>query len=495
MTDEILRQVRVERAKKHFEYFCKQLQTLNEATGEVQPWPIDFKYINDYHNFVERERTTATLKARQLFITNYFSTRFLWNAWRNRADCGKTFNGIVISKTRDDAQEVNRRQQFMFDSMPEEFKLANPLAGRSKSVLEFEQSGRIKIFPASEHSGRAFTATEVLLDEFAFQQNAYSTLRANSALINTGRTKIHIVSTPNGKFNAYYDVWNDSHFKKYELHWSKHPERDALWAKEARKAYLTQEDWDREQELSFVVGAGRRCYPSFSMALHVQNFEEIGIKPIPGQPIYRCWDFGYMHPACVWWQFSPTGQVLVFAEMLGTEIMLTDWVPLITRYSEEKFGKDQWYIDWVDDAGNQTKDTATSKNEKRSIDVLKGYGLRPKSKLRRKKDLLDMVRSLLKPRPDGQPSLIIDSECGCYTQKYYGDEPRRESVLIDGFAGGYVLDSRKLPGGNLIVLDEPFKDGWYDHLQNCLEYGIAGAFDEISRPKKREKPKPKKRWR
>src|SRR5690606_3174378 len=51
-------------------------------------------------------------------------------------------------------------------------------------------------------------------------------------------------------------------------------------------------------------------------------------------------------------------------------------------------------------------------------------------------------------------------------------EQQPATFAIDGFEAGYVWDPklRSLQNGKRIAV--PLKDGYYEHAQNCLEYGV-----------------------
>ena len=48
----------------------------------------------------------------------------------------------------------------------------------------------------------------------------------------------------------------------------------------------------------------------------------------------------------------------------------------------------------------------------------------------------------------------------------------RCSILIDGFEAGYVFDDRKFVNAAFPNIRRPKKDGYYDHLQNTIEYAM-----------------------
>ncbi len=56
--------------------------------------------------------------------------------------------------------------------------------------------------------------------------------------------------------------------------------------------------------------------------------------------------------------------------------------------------------------------------------------------------------------------------------------PRAE-ILIDGFEAGYVYDDRTSVNSRLPNVRRPKKDGFYDHLQNTVEYAVL-AYGQTS---------------
>lgn len=463
-------------ARRDYWKFVRNISTFDEATQSVEPFPIDWPWLHRFHDEIEDNRLNLVLKSRQMFVSNYYASRFLWKAWRADLRQGTSFNSVIVSKRKEDAEELMRRAQIMYDSLPADYKEGNPVTIRSKTQLGFRYGGRILILPSGAHIGRTYTISESLMDEAAFHEYAHQTHAAMQATHGT-TGKVNVVSTPNGKFNLFYDLWADSGYNRIKIHWSDHPDRDESWMAEARRGYASQEDWDREQELSFAVSGGRRVYPTFGMASHVIPFEKHNIVPRHDRPMYRGWDFGYLHPAVVWWQFSDSGQVLVFNYALGTEVDLYEWVPMVQEMSAAQFGAKMQYVDCCDPAGNQRGDITGRKGEKTSVEVLRGFGIHPKSKrLGDKKHYNDIVRSLLRRGQDAKAGLIVDEASGCFTKRHYNDKERWEQVLIDGFLGGYVLKSRKLPIGEIFE-DTPLKDGWYDHVFDALEYSVATAFN------------------
>lgn len=479
----------IQRARRDFWFFAKHLETRDQIKKIVRPFPKpqDYPYLGDLVENELKHLWNITLKSRQVFCSNLYCGMFLWEMWRadvNEAgtDIPQVFGGFQISKRLDDAKELHNRTEFMYYSLPEHFREWNPVASKNKSEIILQRGGEIVSLPSGEDIGRTFTITWLLFDEAAFHKQGRA---AWTALVPTigDEGKASVISTPNGKDNMFYDLWSEDHnFCKNTIHWSQHPERDEAWAKKTRKGYIKQEDWDREQELSFEISAGPRMYPGFSRKINVVNFAKNEIKPLPNKPIIRSWDYGFVHPAVTWWQCSEVDQVRVFAEMMGTEIDLFSFAAEVKAFSEAKFGPDVRYIE-VDDpwAANQRSPSTSNKDHQTQRKILNGLGIYPNSKVEPLSAMQDKIRKLIKMRSDGQPGLIIDEDCSCWVRRALDKPLKKEAVLIDGFLGGYARKTLKTPSGE-IYIDEALKDGWYEHCMNALEFSISYFYNTMLEP-------------
>lgn len=193
------------------------------------------------------------------------------------------------------------------------------------------------------------------------------------------------------------------------------------------------------------VHTGRPVYPQFSKGNYVASIDyDIDL------PVFRSWDFGYGHPACLWSQFKD-GQLRVFAEKMGKNIYLDPFIVECRKFEETVFFpkvvsgvlKTIRYLDFCDPRGNDESDKGKS-----SIQILNEAGIWPTYRrtfieegVKAVRNLMDTVESKTR-----QPNLLIHPRC---------------SILIEGCRGGYALEDGK---------DKPRKDGYYDHIQDTLRY-------------------------
>jgi hypothetical protein len=226
------------------------------------------------------------------------------------------------------------------------------------------------------------------------------------------------------------------------LHYSADPTKDDAWVEEVKKGYPSLDVWRQEMELDFTKASGRRVYPDFKTELHVSK-----LSPIPYRDIWRGWDFGYHHPACIWLQVGDDDRLHILAELLGNEIILQDFANDVKALSKKLFHG--WEFK---DAGDPAVRARSDKNERTSADILRFNDIRIQSRPMQIKDGINLIRSLCVLRADEEVKMKVNENC---------------NMLIEGFLGGYQRNEE----------DEPIKDNYYEHLFDALRYAVTIIFD------------------
>lgn len=180
-------------------------------------------------------------------------------------------------------------------------------------------------------------------------------------------------------------------------------------------------------------------------------------------PILESWDFSHAHPAVAWLQFAPWGALLIHGELQGKDEYLDDFVPKVLAMRARLFGAERDFWVCCDPSGDDT----TSHGLKRTaVTVLSEHGIyaryvsgsnRPD---RRAFAIQQIAKFMLRLTKDG-PALIINPRC---------------KTLIDGFTAGYVYSENASYSERYGSIRKPLKDGYYDHLQNCIEYAILNFY-------------------
>ncbi len=188
--------------------------------------------------------------------------------------------------------------------------------------------------------------------------------------------------------------------------------------------------------------AGQPVYREFSYNIHVKEDLEYNRHA----PLFRFWDFGYRRPACIWAQFDDRGRLLILREEIGFCIEAAPWVRKCKGITAVEFDGTNEVYDYGDPAATQKKDTGSTLTVLNQEGIILGF---QRSLI---EEGLRQVRKILESLISGQPSIQFHRKC---------------RVVIEGMRGGYHLDDMGV---------KPVKDGFYDHLQDALRYGIINLF-------------------
>lgn len=217
-----------------------------------------------------------------------------------------------------------------------------------------------------------------------------------------------------------------------------------------RESY--DDDWIKrflDGEFGFIA-EGEAVYPEFKESIHVDK----SLKYLSQFPVVRSWDFGIHHPAVIISQIIGD-RLVILKEILGDNELIEDFGKRVKSYCEKSYGKGRGegglvaYEDFCDPAGNQKSD----KNPKTSVEILRGMKIYARSRSQHILDGVQIVRMMLhKTQIDAKPSLLVHPSC---------------TNVIEGLMGGYHYPQKYDGTGED---PKPFKDGYYDHLQDCIRY-------------------------
>lgn len=206
------------------------------------PWPAQVETLAA----LDRERLAVVLKARQLGISWLICAYVLYQCL---ASPGQTW--LFFSQGQDEADELIRRVLFLFDHHEDRARLPG-LAKANTAEIEWSNRSRILSRAATRRAGRSFTASGVVLDEFAFMQWGPAVLAATKPTIDAGG-RLVIISSADGQGSAYHQLWlaaegGDAGFAPIFLPWAARPDRGEGWRDRilAESPELTRADVLRE---------------------------------------------------------------------------------------------------------------------------------------------------------------------------------------------------------------------------------------------------------
>ena len=189
----------------------------------------------------------------------------------------------------------------------------------------------------------------------------------------------------------------------------------------------------------------------------------------PQVPLLEGWDFGHAHPAVVWEQRLPWGEVRVLGGVMGQDLFLADFVPIALRYRSTWCPNPLEIRSTCDPAGDQRSNQGIAQ---KATDLLADLGVNSQpceagNHVERRNFAIQRTADAMRRRTSmGEafsvhPRFVVVTGAGRVLET---------EVLADGFEAGYVWDERAFSNQLNPNTRRPKKDGWYDHTQNCHEY-------------------------
>jgi len=329
---------------------------------------------------------------------------------------------------------------------------------RNRSEVAFENGSVIRSLPATERTGRTFSATAVYLDEFAHMPWAEGIYQAVAPCAAQGG-RITVVSTPKGRGDAFWRLWQESGlgvrpFERLRIHWSECPEYNpegfpiddpderrrvgeaGAWYQAQRRRF-TEDQWAQEYECDFV-GSGSLVYREFDPELHVGRF-----RYNPEWPTYAGQDFGYVNPSvALIVQVSPSEDVFVIEEHYDTNRSASELARSVYRPACERYGVKAWYCD------------PSGRSE---MAELRAAGVPATARRSMVEEGVLAVRKLLRPPSGGAPKLHVDKQCrrliaeiGAYSYREGTDRVQKDAsdhgpdalryFVVNHFGGEVVVE-------------------------------------------------------
>jgi hypothetical protein len=284
--------------------FIESLSIEDKVSGSLIPftlWPFQREAVSTLN---DADRVFA-LKARQLGITWLVLAHLLYLGafWGNRLF-------LIASQSGSDAIDALHRIRILYNSLP-----VPPVALIKDNTEEiaFANGSRFESMKATKRAGRSKAAYAGFADEYAFWDWPEDQLTA----LDSACERLYAVTTGNGPGDLAHTIWEqaerqEGRWKTLFIPWHAHPGRDAEWYRlnvtEAPEPRLATREHASTPEQAFAAPGGS-YFERFSREHNVRK-----VEPQPGWQAWRGVDFGFRHPACLWVQKAPSGQLFVVAE-------------------------------------------------------------------------------------------------------------------------------------------------------------------------------------
>lgn len=428
---------------RFFRDICYTLDEYDTTGTPIKKFPYHWPYMRDIvipDLANPKVKWLFFWKSRQVMLTHTALAYCLWLALFHP---GKKI--AIQSKKADDADAHIQRMKVVYDNLP----AWKPIADFSYCRIKVpELTSDVYGVPQGPDQLRQFSFSYIFSDEFGFQSETKEAFNAVHPIVNSGG-KFVAATTPPKEKNFAYDCYRNAGklFKVVELHYSMRPDRGVEWATEAKKG-ISQEDWDRENELKLIESGGKRVFAPFSIARH----QNLGLQYNSSLPLLRGWDFGFHRPAVCFAQVDQNDRFVILNELVGRDVLIDVFADNVLSFTNIHF-PGSTVRDYCDMAGIQVSD----KSEKTSIQILQLKKIFPTyKKVLNDEDLFNLIRRKMVTLIGDKPSLQISPNA---------------TILIDGFSFGLIYK----PDGITVVADGIDEDGekekgYYMHILDATKY-------------------------
>uniref|UniRef100_A0A6M3K4R9 Putative terminase n=1 Tax=viral metagenome TaxID=1070528 RepID=A0A6M3K4R9_9ZZZZ len=277
--------------------FLNYVKIVHPDKGEVDFSKYIFPHQKDMLKKFIKHRFHVCLLPRQISgKTTIVSVFALYYAMFND---NKTI-GIVANKERT-ATMILRRMKRMYESLPVWLKPG--VVQYAETSVIFDNNTRIIVSATSPDALRGEQLNLLILDEFAFVPKNIADAFWSSNLptiFASVESKVIIVSTPNGLFNLFHEVYTkaergENSFIHTRVNYYDIPGKDEEWAKQARKD-LGSEQRFRQEILCTFLGSTNTVIDANVLDIIIGNWKDPILKEIEDKLfIYEKPEDGYIY--------------------------------------------------------------------------------------------------------------------------------------------------------------------------------------------------------
>lgn len=255
------------RCTESCEYFCKKyIKIVTNDYGIISFSP--YEYQDELLEKFKKHRFNIALLSRQSGKSTIVAAYALWFAlFHDNKNIG------IASNKEKAAKSFLSRLKAMYERLPSWIKPG--VKGWAETSIKFDNGTEIQISATSKDSFRGEPMSLVILDEFAFVDPTWKAdefWKSNYPTISASKTaKIIIISTPNGLYNKFHEIYTKAEKGKNQFEhsfydWRAVPGRDEEWAKRTK---------DDMGEIPFNQEFGCKFIGSTSTVLNAETIERL----------------------------------------------------------------------------------------------------------------------------------------------------------------------------------------------------------------------------
>jgi hypothetical protein len=349
--------------------FVRHTLIVAKESGELIPfalWPAQEEALE----VIEQADKLVMPKGRQVGITwlelaamlwagTFWGMRLLPIARQSDEYARDAIGRLLVLAGYDPASEPSKLRRLPQSPLPEAWR--PKIVGKTRRELRLENGSVFRALTATQPIARGLAAYWGLADEYAFWPWPAKQLAA----MESGCARLHVVSTGNGEDDAFAALYHNAvagrgEYKAFFLPSDADPRRDPDWYRRNVEEAADPESARREHALcpedAFRAPEGV-FFKRFSSERNVAK-----LPIMRSWQTYRAIDFGYRHPACLWAQQAPTGQLFIIDELLPENLSTPEFIAQI-KTREAGFGLVEPVVaSYCDPAGRATN-TQTAESE------------------------------------------------------------------------------------------------------------------------------------
>lgn len=312
-----------EECRKDPEYFVDHYVYIEDKDADelyipFRMWEGQRQTLRDFANY----RLNIVLKARQLGFTWLGLSFSVWLLVFNK---GKTVAGV--SKGEEEAKELVRRMETILMNLGAFVREKTQAEGWDGPIYEKTAmqiciyfpdgpTSLFKVYASSANVGRSITANLILIDEWAFQENAEKIFKAIFPTINrkNGGKVIGISTIERGTLFEEIFTNPDNKWHKIFLPWYTDPSRDAQWYEDTVGALgkdRTMQEYPATIEEALEVPGGK-FFPELLEETHKAPLESLH-EHLKARR-YVCIDYGLDMLSAHWVAVDAYGKANVYRE-------------------------------------------------------------------------------------------------------------------------------------------------------------------------------------
>lgn len=262
---ELQRELQWRKATRDVTYFLESHYQIRHPARGMIPFELRQAQKEGLKHWMDN-RYSLTLKARQIGWSTLAAAYSLWDAMMHP---DRTI--IMISRTEREAVDLLAKAKYGYKHLPTWMtqRGPTPVVDHQQKII-FDNDSSIISMPSMSDPARGSSASTIIVDEWAFLQNAEEAWASIEPVADVGGRIIGL-STANGSGNFFHQLWvgaqtGNNAFKSYFAPWSANTDRGVEWYAEKKRTtlpWILAQEYPENAEEAFIK-SGRTVFDDLS---------------------------------------------------------------------------------------------------------------------------------------------------------------------------------------------------------------------------------------